>query len=179
MKKHIIRFLLFLLIVNVGAVSAVYAYDNNADKDHILVQVYINNYDEEYIKNIELDDGSKIADYNYEIEYMPVPYTYILGDYFNYAAWITRDDGICLSLDPVDDVRENALIAEKAWGYLEDDEAGFGLNKNWPKTEETEQCFYWQYTCHAAYASQKDRWNLEPYRTADSYLAVVLALCNP
>ncbi len=110
---------------------------------------------------------------------MPVPYTYILGDYFNYAAWITRDGMVSLSLDPVQDVRSNTSTAETAWGYLKDKEAVFGLNPNWPNTTDTQNCFYWQYKYHANYAPFKDRWNLEPHRTAGSYIAVVLAACNP
>jgi hypothetical protein len=37
----------------------------------------------------------------------------------------------------------------------------------------------WQYDCHYSFAPNKDYWNLEPHRTASSYLQVVLAACNP
>ena len=74
---------------------AVMAVSNALDSDEaeVVVEVYINNYDEEYIKNWTFDDGTKVCDYNYVITYQPVPRSYALGQYFDFAAWITRTRG--------------------------------------------------------------------------------------
>lgn len=177
MKKRFLEFLIVFILVN--AFAAPIASATSQDEPEVVVEVYVNHYDENYIKGITFDDGAKVSDYNYQIIYMPVPCTYILGDYFDYAGFITRDGEVSLSLDPNDSVRSSWSIADKAWGYLSDKEAGFGANSNWPSTTDGQDCFYWQYKCHFNWANNKDRWNIEPWRTASSYTAVVMAACNP
>ena len=63
------------LVMLANLVVPVMAVSNALDSDEaeVVVEVYINNYDEEYIKNWTFDDGTKVCDYNYVITYQPVP----------------------------------------------------------------------------------------------------------
>ncbi|MGL4760039.1 MAG: DUF2599 domain-containing protein [Sarcina sp.] len=38
---------------------------------------------------------------------------------------------------------------------------------------------HWQFNCHYSFAKNKDYWNIEPHRTASSYLDVIFSGCNP
>ena len=166
------------LVMLANLVVPVMAVSNALDSDEaeVVVEVYINNYDEEYIKNWTFDDGTKVCDYNYVITYQPVPRSYALGQYFDFAAWIPRTEGISLSLAPNSEVRASSSLKEIAWNCLASTENGFGAQANFANNE---QVLKWQYDCHFTFANQKDRWNLEPWRTASSYAEVVLKGCNP
>lgn len=183
MKKEIISipkwcaFVIAMLLI-VSMVFPVFAseYTSKTSDPKLSILVYVNNFDNAYIENWTFDDGTKVSDYSYEIEYLPTPRSYALGNYFDYAAWVTRSDGITLSLDPKDDVRASSDLKEIAWNCLASTGNGFGTQ---PDFYNNTQILKWQYDCHYSYANSKDRWNLEPWRTASSYLQVVLNSCNP
>lgn len=171
-----------LSIVAMSA-SAVEASSTTDQKQpEVLVEVIYNSYDEEYLKNIPFDDGTVVGDYDYEIRYIGsvtrdptyIPY------YFNAVSWITRDDGmISLSLDPNSKVRNDSSVKDTAWSVLSTPSNGVADNRNWPTNSKNVKTFRWQYDCHFDFAKDKDRWNIEPSRTAGSYLAVVVNKCNP
>lgn len=181
MKKKIGRVLCLLMAIalTVGLTSGLTVSAESIPE--ITVTVYANNYDEEYIESIELDDGTTVGDYEYSVEYItqktrdPIYITY----YFDFAGWITRDGVVSLSLDPADIVRSDSSLWLPAWNILKDPTYGVGRNSNWPTDSTQVQTLKWQYDCHCTFANDKDYWNLEPSRTAGSYLAVVLAACNP
>lgn len=177
MKKHktIFLFISMLCMVSFLSINVLAAKDSNGK---VTVKVLTSNHDEEYFKNLELDDGSKISDYDYTIEYVvdktrdPVLITY----YFSSVAWITRDGVVSLSLDPTQELRDSSTLRDSGWNVLTN---VFQNEPDWPKDASKLQTFHWQYDCHWSFANDKDYWNLEPSRTASSYLAVVLAGCNP
>ena len=152
------------------------------DSDVIIVDVIYNSYDEEYIKNIVLDDGTKIGDHEYVINYTEVDpiapqsddsSSGSWGGYFSYAAWITRDGIVSLSLQPLSSVRYNWTKAEAAWSAILS--SSFKSSSYWNNTNS----MYWQYKCHFDVVPGKTYWNLEPAYSASSYAQVVLAQCNP
>lgn len=172
----------FMSIALVGMIGIpVFASETKEDNPEVVVRVYANSHDEEYILNIPFDDGTVVGDYNYSIEYVtqktrdPIYITY----FFDYVGWITRDGVVSLSLDPSDDVRKNSSSRDSAWNILKDPTYGVGNDANWPTQSSNVQTLKWQYDCHWSFANSKDYWNLEPSRTASSYAAVVLAGCNP
>ncbi len=97
-----------------------------------------------------------------------------IGDY-DYVMWITRDDGITLSLEPKDTVRTSYDEKEDAWDLLCSSDSGYGGQSRW----QNEQCMKWQFDCHYSFANTKTYWNIEPWRTASSYIQVVASACNP
>ena len=191
----IIGFLFGIFLLNT---NMVYAQDNNElqnkeevvisesgeVKEKLEVEILTNSYDEEFIKNVILEDGTRIGDYDYTIIESPLPLfpkavrsSAAIAQYFNYAAWITKSDGLtALSLDPTFAVRTAAASKTAAWNVLSNASYGFAGNSKWTNT----QIMKWQFDCHYWFAPIKDYWNLEPSRTANSYLfGVVLSACNP
>lgn len=176
-RRNISIFLLLVVILAMNVVAAPLASALDTS-NKVKVEVYYNAYDEDYIKNIVLDDGTAIGDLDYEIIYMPVTYGNTISQYFNYAAWITRDGLVSLSVDPVYNIRHAYDYwsgPDKAFDVLSSPTAGFGSSAKWKNTT----CMEWQFQCHFNFAKTKSYWNLEPSRTAKSYSEVVLASCNP
>lgn len=135
-----------------------------------------NSTDEDFAENIVFEDGTRLSDYEYSVKYAPVPRGfYPIADYFDYAAWITRDGVVSLSVDPNSSVRGNKSQKDSAWNVLSSTTHGFGSSSNWKNTK----VIGWQFDCHYWFANSKDFWNLEPHRTASSYAGVVAAGCNP
>ena len=175
--------LCMLLMLTIVSFANTGVFEN--DIPEIVVEVLYNEYDEDFISEIVLDDGTVIGDHDYEIIYLeeskltrdPV----LISAYFNYAAWITRDGVKTLSLDPKDIIRydETTTYVTTGWNILKDKSLGIAANSAWPTAQANIDTFYWQYLCHYNYAKNKDYWNLEPNRVANSYTAVVTALCNP
>ena len=210
MGKKIIRALSMLLITCLMGTTA-YASTLQEKKDVIEVEILLDSTDGDFAENIVFDDGTRLADYEYNITYvtdhqnpmtyatgladyqnpmtyatglndyqnpaygiMPMSY-YPIGDYFNYAAWITRNGEISLSLDPKVSVRTTGAGRDAGWRAISSTTQGFGSHSYWKNT----QVMKWQYECHYWFAEDKEYWNLEPHRTASSYAAVVVAKCNP
>lgn len=173
--------LTFILVFSVILCITVSAKENIEKNAEVVVEVLTNDYDEEYIKNIEFDDGTKVGDYNYVIKYAekvtrdPVYINY----YFTAAMWITRDGVVSLSLAPTQRVRDSATLRESGWNLLKNPSIGQGGSAHWPKTTDAQNCFYWQYLCHWEFANTKEYWNIEPSRTASNYTSVILHGCNP
>ena len=181
MKKYI--FGLLATIIAITSVSGLIAFaaDNNDNKDKIIVEVIVNEYGDDAIKDIELDDGTHIGDYEYEIIHttkLTRDPAYI-ANYFKQAIWITRNDVISLSLIPHDTVRNSKSEKDKAWTILSGTATGLGGHKNWPILSQKVKTFKWQYDCHFYFANSKAEWNIEPSRSANSYAAVVAKKCNP
>ncbi|MBU3106113.1 DUF2599 domain-containing protein [Clostridium gasigenes] len=152
------------------------------NKNKMEIEVLFNSHDEDFIKEITFEDGTSVKDYDYSIKYLQNSrsYTrsgsYALAGYFDYAAWITRDGVVSLSLDPKQSVRTNRSTKNTAWGLLSSSSGGFYSDSRWINT----QVIKWQYDCHFDFAYDKATWNLEPNRTANSYIfGVVLKACNP
>lgn len=180
-KQYFRKISLALIVAALFSMTAQFAYASTKEEPEVKVEVYANIYGDEYIKNIEFDDGTTVGDYHYEIEYKTPAardVNYLYG-YFNYAAWITRNNEKILSLDPTTEVRLSGTKKEVAWNLLSDPTYGIARDANWPTDSQKLKTFKWQYDCHFNYAVLKDRWNLEPYRVASSYQAVVDARCNP
>ena len=38
---------------------------------------------------------------------------------------------------------------------------------------------YAQYHCHVLFAPNKNPWNIEPFRTATGWIAMIMSGCNP
>lgn len=171
------------MLLTCGGITAFAAERTNEDEEdaEVIVTVYVNNHDEDYILNIPFDDGTVVGDYDYSIEYIP-HYTrdpIYLTYFFDYVGWITRDGVVSLSLDPTSDVRNNTSSRDSAWNILKDPTYGVGGSPKWPTATSNVKTFRWQYDCHWSFAKNKDYWNIEPSRTASNYAAVVLASCNP
>ena len=147
------------------------------EKDVIEVEILVNSIGEDFAENIVFDDGTKLSDYEYTVKYAPMPRGfYPIADYFNYAAWITKESGeIALSLDPKESVRSTSVARDAAWNVISSTRQGFASSPKWKNT----QVMKWQFECHYWFAENKDFWNLEPHRTASSYLTVVAFGCNP
>ena len=187
-KKGVICTLLglFMLNTNIIKAKAESLENSNNEKGSILeVEVLYNEFDEEYIKNMTLDDGTKINEYDYSISYAkplfpstPTLFSYYpIGDYFSFAGWITRDGTISLSTDPKLAVRIDRYKKDQAWLALSSPTAGFGSHSNWKNST----VMKWQFDCHFDKfpGTFKPEWNLEPSRTASSYQQVLNAFCNP
>lgn len=166
-----------ILLVSIIMFNSLIVHANVLSKDdQITVEIVYNANGEDFADNIVFDDGSKLSDYNYSVKYTPGPKDISpIEEYFNYAAWITRDGITSLSLDPKTSVRSNSTVRDQAWGVLSSETEKFVSSQYWQNTK----VMKWQYDCHYTFASNKDYWNLEPHRTASSYLEVVLKKCNP
>ena len=182
-------FSVIALLLGIGTPIA-YEHSAKADKSMVLVEVYINNNGEDYIKNIHFDDGTVVGDYNYSIKYVTPSISLVSGIdtmyysspmaiYFDYAAWITRDGVVSLSLDPNSSVRASSTLKETAWNVVSSPTIGLANSSDWPTETQKVKTFKWQYDCHFSFANNKDTWNIEPSRSAGNYLTVVLAGCNP
>ena len=165
--------LIFVLTTNVYA-GTILAEETKSEK--IMVEVLVDNNDENFAENIVFDDGTRLSDYDYTVKHVIQPRGfYPIADYFDYAAWITRDGVRSLSIDPKTKVRTNSTYKNDGWRVLSSTTHGFGSSPYWKNT----QVMKWQYDCHYSFAANKDYWNLEPHRTASSYAQVVLKACNP
>lgn len=97
-------------------------------------------------------------------------YTY--DDFFDPGGgWISRSEGISLSLYPTYSFPLNSLV-ELAWETVVDE---FGDDSEFTN----EEGMFKQFRCHNDAAAWKRPWNLEPWRPNVSYLQTVKALCNP
>lgn len=180
MKTKRIITMIVVLALLCTAIPVMAAF-SDANEPEVTVRVIVNEYDEEYIKNLTFDDGTKIGDYEYSIEYVEhlTRDPNYMATYFNSAMWATREDGITLMLDPKYDVRNTIAGRDSAWTILAGDATGLGGDPNWPTADANVKTFRWQYDCHFDFAKGKDTWNIEPWRTAGSYASVCLQLCNP
>ena len=150
--------------------------------DTITIEVIVNKFGEDSLKNIEFDDGTKVSDYNYKIKYVNQKITRdpaYMATYFSQALWITRNNIVSLSLVPNSNVRNSLSEKNKAWTILSGEYTGLGSSKYWPKDEQKLKTFKWQFDCHYHFANNKNEWNIEPSRSASSYAAVVAKKCNP
>lgn len=182
MKKYIRKLtcLMLALICILTAICPIVFASETTDND-IIVEVMLPDYDEDEIANTKLDDGTLIGDYNYTIKYTPklTRDPIYWSSYFDQAMWITRDGKISLSLKPKSNVRDSKSVKDQAWNIISGTYTGFGGHANWPKESKNVKTFKWQYDCHYYFANDKDAWNLEPWRSASSYAAVVAKKCNP
>lgn len=175
MKKNFLK-ILSVLFVLCFINTNVYASNLQEKKEVIEVEILVNLNDEDFAENIVFEDGTRLSDFEYSVKYVPMTLeTDSISNYFDFAAWITRDGVISLSIDPNDSVRTSRTEKDKAWKILSSTTEGFGGSPNWQNTK----VMGWQYDCHFMFAKNKDYWNLEPHRTASSYIGVVAAACNP
>lgn len=171
-RKSALFILVFILSMSA---SIAQASDVSSDSSKVVVEIMVNSNGEDFAENIVFDDGTRLTDYDYIVEYVPAARSYALQEYFNYAAWITRGTEVSLSLDPKIDVRREVRVKDAAWAVVSSSSQGFGSHPNWRNT----QVMHWQYDCHFDLAYHKDYWNIEPHRTASSYLEVLRWGCNP
>lgn len=180
-KRILMSMITVMLALCICFSQTAFAAEATSRTPEVIVEVYVNKNGEDFLRNIEFDDGTCVADYDYEIRYItpttrdPMYITY----YYDAAAWITRDGVVSLSLDPADRVRADSSLKDSAWYVISDPTYGFGDHPQWPTAAANVQTFEWQFDCHFTFANDKDRWNLEPSRTASNYLTVVLNGCNP
>lgn len=176
-KYSIILCILGVLLFTISSTSSLDAFAQSklSNEPTVKIEVLSNSYDEDFLKNIQFDDGTKVGDYNYEIVYSSSLKSDELSKYFNYVAWITRDDIASLSLEPTQLVRDNYNEKNYSWNVLVNPKSGISTDTRWQNT----QVMKWQFDCHYGFAGFKQYWNLEPHRTANSYLQVVLNACNP
>lgn len=177
-KKLVI--VLFVSILGISLIPSNRVYAESKDinsKEKLEVKVIYNSFDEKYIEEITLDDGTKVGDYDYSIKYFKLPklYTSLISEYFNYVGWIKREDIVSLSLDPTSKVRKNYTAKNSAWKLISSPTDGLASDPEWKNT----QSLKWQYDCHYSFAKSKERWNIEPHRTPSSYIEVVAKGCNP
>lgn len=93
------------------------------------------------------------------------------SQYFTKSEWITRADGISLSLYPIYAFPTNSALYA-AWDTVVSKHKN---DKNWSNEAGMKNQFH----CHNDFASSKRPWNLEPWRPNVSYAATVAAGCNP
>ena len=181
MKKRLLLPLLMGSFLFSNPVAKAYSEEfSNIDteKEKIEVNILYNSYDEEFIKNVVLDDGTKVGDYDYTINYLPTlpgVRSYSISLYLDYGAWITRDGVVSLSMIPKSSVRNNSSTKDTAWSVISSPTKGFGSDSRWKNT----QVMKWQFDCHYSFAKTKEYWNIEPHRTASNYLQEVASGCNP
>ncbi|WP_051992297.1 DUF2599 domain-containing protein [Mobilicoccus pelagius] len=86
------------------------------------------------------------------------------------ASWVGRDGEGALRVTPSDRLRESSdpEVYEEAWRRVVCAVPGADA----PGMRD-------QFVCHAAFASQKEAWYLEPARPAVGYWRTVRAGCNP
>ena len=156
-------------------ISAMEINEDNSINKKVQVEVLFDSTNGDFVKNITFDDGTKLSDYEYEIVKSKQTKSYALRDYVNYAAWITRDGVVSLSIEPKDNVRNSKSEKDTAWSYISSPTHGFGSSSNWRNGK----VMGWQFDCHYSFANSKTYWNLEPHRTAGSYMEVVASGCNP
>lgn len=152
---------------------------NLESENEIFIEILIGDLTEEEINEFILDDGTYLKNYNYTIVSNPLmaPRQHdALGYFFNFAAWITRDGKLSLSLDPVYGVRIDAGLKDRAWSALSNPNTGFGGYSNFSNNYGTLNN---QFSCHFWFANMKDRWNIEHWRPNVGYWPTVWAGCNP
>lgn len=93
------------------------------------------------------------------------------SQYFTKSEWISRADGILLSLYPIYAFPTNSALYA-AWDTVVSKHKN---DKNWSNEAGMKNQFH----CHNDFASSKRPWNLEPWRPNVSYAATVAAGCNP
>lgn len=86
------------------------------------------------------------------------------------ATWVEREGETALKVDPADRLREavDPRIHDEAWNRV----VKAVPDADTPGMRE-------QFLCHAAFASSKDAWFLEPRRPDVGYWETVRAGCNP
>lgn len=173
--KKAVCFMIGMFMLTTTITYASSLSDKKNDTNKVKVEIIVNSNGEDFAEDIVFDDGTRLSDYDYSVTYVQTPKSYAIAQYFNYAAWVTRADGVTLSLDPKDAVRTNKTEKDSAWGVLSSPTQGFGSHSNWKNT----QTMNWQFDCHYWFAESKDYWNIEPWRTAGSYVEVVANKCNP
>ena len=91
------------------------------------------------------------------------------ADFFNNIEWIERDGETALSINHKwysgFDVDNSFRIIEEA----------FSSDSRW----DNPKSLYAQYHCHVLFAPFKNPWNIEPHRTATSWLSMIMSKCNP
>lgn len=128
------------------------------------------------IESIELEDGTKIGDYNYTLVKLPQTRYMQLSTYFSRVAWITRNGVVSLSLNPKDAVRNEMSQATVAWNYLSSTgNGGMGATQYWKNTASMRA----QYFCHFNFVKTKSEWNLEPDLTTTDWWGTISGKCNP
>lgn len=173
---------MFSLIIVFAFSHNVNANEIGTDSDTILVEIIIGNPTDNEIANIELDDGSKLLEHEYEVisnkdKFQIKSKSYdSLGNYFNYAAWITRDGATSLSLKPNNNVRNYSSTLNSGWGALSSTSIGFGRDSMFKSNPSG---LLDQYNCHFHYAKRKDYWNLEHWRPNVGYWSTASKACNP
>jgi hypothetical protein len=104
-----------------------------------------------------------------------------LKDYFESCQWLSREEGISLSLTPKTclfpdgnaDVYSWEARCIHAFALLR---AAYETDEHWDNGNSLKPQFH----CHAIYARQnKVPWNIEPYRTETSFLRILLTWGNP
>lgn len=86
------------------------------------------------------------------------------------ASWVEREGETALEVDPADRLRQavDPRVHEEAWQRI----LAAVPDADTPGMRE-------QFLCHAAFASDKDAWFLEPRRPDVGYWETVRAGCNP
>lgn len=93
------------------------------------VEVYIlTGSKEDIVNNVVLDDGTILKDYKGKVNIIDnsniIPFSIgfrsysKISSFFDYAAWIVRDEYDALSLNPRDNVRNNIISRDMAWNLL-------------------------------------------------------------
>lgn len=121
------------------------------------------------------DNSINIEDVSIEFEIYALQTTAVransFNDNFSKSEWITRTDGISLSLYPIYAFPTNASMYA-AWDTVV---AKHGRDTQWKNESGMKDQFH----CHNDFASAKRPWNLEPWRPDVGYALTVKAGCNP
>lgn len=166
--------------------------EENSDLDELIIQHKNRIHQEAYgeLSNDEFDELYDFYTEVYGIQLVPVTQFYRAGtvdiktgywDYFESAYWLTRDDGITLSiyystyLFNGNDGNQNVLMYKAGLAF----DALYNhwkSNSNWNNTESMRAQFH----CHVTTIGQlKKPWNIEPWRTESDLTKVIVAGCNP
>lgn len=96
------------------------------------------------------------------------------SNWFNSSSWITRDEGISLSINHKNWAFAGIETGPISWSW----NTLFSKHQNdaqWKNAQGIKE----QYMCHVNFAANKNPWNLEPWRSQVGYNETVACSCNP
>ena len=166
--------------------------EENSDQDDLILQHKERIHQEAYptLSNAAFDELYNYYTEAYGVQLAPVSLSTRdsladiktgYWDYFQSAYWLTRDDGITLSLYYTTYLFEGNgnnpnVLMYKAGLAFDALYNHWRSNSNWNNTDSMSAQFH----CHVTTIGQlKKPWNIEPWRTESNLALVIAAGCNP
>lgn len=153
----------------IGYTSILKAVDQ--DGNEIISDISISNniIQQRFDKNINLDNIS--VDFEVYALQTTVDRANSFNDNFSKSEWISRAEGVSLSLYPIYAFPTNSAMYA-AWDTVVSKHSG---DSHWSNENGMKDQFH----CYNDFASAKRPWNLEPWRPDVGYASTIAAGCNP